>query len=100
MLYEVITASIGEPSNLLPVLASDSASSDINGLVYNGLVRYDKDLKLEGVLAESWEISEDNLSITFHLRKGLSWHDGAPFTSDDVLFTYRMYINPERNNFV
>jgi peptide/nickel transport system substrate-binding protein len=90
-----IEASIGEPSNLLPVLSSDSASSDINGLVYNGLVRYDKDLKLEGVLAESWGISDDNLTITFHLRKGVTWHDGAPFTSADVLFTYRMYINPD-----
>jgi peptide/nickel transport system substrate-binding protein len=90
-----IEASIGEPNNLLPVLASDSASSDINGLVYNGLIRYDKNLKLEGVLAESWEISEDNLTITFHLREGVTWHDGAPFTSADVLFTYQMYIDPE-----
>lgn len=90
-----IEASIGEPSNLLPVLASDSASSDINGLIYNGLVRYDKDLKLEGELAESWEISEDNLTITFHLRKGVLWHDGAPFTSADVLFTYQVYTDPK-----
>jgi peptide/nickel transport system substrate-binding protein len=90
-----IEASIGEPSNLLPVLASDSASSDINGLVYNGLLRYDKNLQLEGVLAESWEISADNLTFTFHLRKGVKWHDGAPFTSADVLFTYRMYIDPQ-----
>ncbi len=90
-----IEASIGEPSTLLPVLASDSASSDINGLVYNGLVRYDKNLRLEGVLAESWEISPDNLTITFHLRKGVKWHDGAPFTSADVLFTYQMYIDPK-----
>ena len=90
-----IEASIGEPSNLLPVLSSDSASSDINRLVYNGLVRYDKNLKLEGELAESWEISEDQLTITFHLRKNITWHDGAPFTSADVLFTYQMYIDPE-----
>ena len=90
-----IEASIGEPSNLLPVLSSDSASSDINGLVYNGLLRYDKNLRLEGVLAESWEVSEDNLTITFHLRKGVAWHDGAPFTSADVLFTYQLYTNPE-----
>ncbi|PLX75850.1 MAG: peptide-binding protein [Desulfuromonas sp.] len=90
-----IEASIGEPSNLLPVLSSDSASSDINGLVYNGLLRYDKNLKLEGVLAESWDISEDNLTITFHLRKGVTWHDGAPFTSADVMFTYQLYTNPE-----
>ncbi|ORJ61537.1 peptide-binding protein [Geothermobacter hydrogeniphilus] len=90
-----IEASIGEPSNLLPILATDSASSEINGLVYNGLVRYDKNLKLEGELAESWDISPDNLTITFHLRKGVKWHDGAPFTSADVMFTYRLYIDPD-----
>ena len=90
-----IEASIGEPNNLLPVLSSDSASSDINRLVYNGLIRYDKDLQLEGELAESWDISEDNLTFTFRLREGVTWHDGTPFTSADVLFTYRMYINPD-----
>jgi len=91
----IIEASIGEPSNLLPVLASDSASSDINSLVYNGLVRYDKNLKLEGELAESWDVSEDGLTITFHLRPGVKWHDGTPFTSADVLFTYRLYTDPK-----
>lgn len=90
-----IEGSIGEPSTLLPVLASDSASSDINGLVYDGLLRYDKNLRLEGVLAESWDISPDNLTITFHLRKGVKWHDGQPFTSADVLFTYRLFIDPK-----
>jgi len=90
-----IEASIGEPSNLLPVLASDSASSSINGLVYNGLVRYDKNLQLEGELAESWEISPDNLTITFHLRPGVTFHDGTPLTSADVLFTYQVYIDPK-----
>lgn len=90
-----IEASIGEPSNLLPVLSSDSASSDINRLVYNGLIRYDKNLVLEGELAESWEISADNLTITFHLRRNVFWHDGHPFSSADVLFTYQMYINPD-----
>ena len=90
-----IEASIGEPSNLLPVLASDSASSDISALVYNGLIRYDKNLNLEGELAESWEISEDNLTITFHLRKNVRWHDGAPFTSADVLYTYQLYTDPK-----
>ncbi len=90
----IIMGSIGDASNLLPVLASDSASSDINGLVYSGLVRYDKKLEIEGDLAESWEISEDDLTITFHLRKDVKWHDGAPFTSADVLFTYGVYIDP------
>ena len=91
----IIMGSIGDASNLLPVLASDSASSDINGLVYNGLVKYDKNLKIVGDLAKSWEISPDKLTITFHLRKGVKWHDGAPFTSADVLFTYHVYIDPK-----
>lgn len=90
-----IEASIGDASILLPVLASDSASSDINGLLYNGLVRYDKNLVPEGELAESWEISADNLTITFHLRKGVKWHDGAPFTSADVKFNYELYVDPK-----
>ncbi len=90
-----IEASIGDASTLLPVLASDSASSEINGLVYNGLIRYDKDLKIEGELAESWDISADNLTLTFHLRKGVKWHDGAPFTSADVKFNYDLYIDPK-----
>jgi peptide/nickel transport system substrate-binding protein len=91
----LLMGSIGDASNLLPVLASDSASSDINGLVYNGLVRYDKNLEIEGDLAESWDISPDNLTLTFHLRKDVRWHDGAPFTAEDVLFTYRLLVDPK-----
>ncbi|MBE0502101.1 MAG: peptide-binding protein [Desulfuromonadales bacterium] len=90
-----IEASIGEPNNLLPVLASDSASSAINGLIYNGLIRYDKNLNWEGELAESWEISSDGLILTFHLRRDVRWHDGEPLTSADVLFTYQMFVHPQ-----
>jgi len=90
----LIMGSIGDATTLLPILASDASSSDINGLVYSGLVRYDKTLEIEGDLAESWEISDDNLTLTFHLRKDVRWHDGAPFTSADVLFTYQLYIDP------
>jgi len=91
----IIIGSIGEPSTLVPILASDSASRDIAGLIYNGLVRYDKNLKLEGELAQSWDVSRDGLTITFHLRKGVTWHDGHPFTSRDVLYTYRVTIDPK-----
>ena len=90
-----VTGSIGEPSNLIPILSADSASSDVAGLVYNGLVRYDKNLKLEGDLAESWEVSPDGLGITFNLRRGVKWHDGHDFTSRDVLYTYRVTIDPK-----
>ena len=90
----IVVGSIGDASTLIPVVASDSASHDICGLVYNGLLKYDKDLNLTGDLAESWEISPDRLTITFHLRKGVKWHDGKPFTARDCLFTYKKLIDP------
>ena len=91
----LVSGSIGEPSTLIPPLATDSASGEIAGLVYNGLVRYDKNLKLEGDLAKSWDVSPDGLHITFHLRRGVKWHDGQEFTSRDVLYTYRVIIDPK-----
>ena len=91
----IITASIGEASNLIPILAGDSASHDVAGHIYNGLVKYDKNLNIVGVLAESWEISKDNLSITFHLRKDVKWHDGTPFTAHDVMYTYKVIVDPK-----
>ena len=90
-----IDGSIGDASTLIPPLASDSASHEIASLVYNGLVKYNGDLQLVGDLAESWEISPDGLTITFKLRRGVHWHDGAPFTAQDVLFTYQVMVDPK-----
>jgi peptide/nickel transport system substrate-binding protein len=91
----LVQGDIGDASNLIPLLASDSASHNIAGMVYNGLVKYDKDMNIVGDLAESWEISQNGLVITFHLRKGVKWHDGYPFTSADVLYTYQVTIDPK-----
>ena len=90
----MVEGSLGDASNLIPILSSDSTSHEISGLIFNGLVKYDKDLNVTGDLAESWEISKDGLVITFHLRKGVRWHDGRPFTAEDVLYTYRVTIDP------
>jgi peptide/nickel transport system substrate-binding protein len=90
----IVEGSIGGVSGFLTAVTTDASSHAAAGYVFNGLVRYDKDLKLEGELAESWEVSPDGKRITFHLRKGVKWHDGAPFTSDDVMFTYKRMIDP------
>jgi len=90
----IVVGSIGEPITLIPILAADSASQEIVGLVFNGLVKYDKDINLVGDLAEGWEISDDGLEITFYLRKGVKWQDGVLFTAKDVLFTYQKLIDP------
>jgi len=81
----MVEGSIGDASNLIPLLSSDSTSHGIAGMIFNGLIKYDKDVNVVGDLAESWEISKDGLVITFHLRKGVRWHDGHPFTAEDVV---------------
>jgi peptide/nickel transport system substrate-binding protein len=91
-----ITIAFGaDAKRLLPMLASDSASGQISGYIFNGLTKYDKDIKTIGDLAESWDIRDNGLTIIFHLRKGVKWHDGAEFTSEDVLFTYQTVTNPQ-----
>jgi len=76
------------PSRLNPLLATDAGSSEIVGFIFNGLVKYDKDGKeIIGDLAKSYEFKDD-VTLIFHLRKGVKWHDGKEFTSADVKFTY------------
>jgi peptide/nickel transport system substrate-binding protein len=90
----IVEGSIGDVSGFLSAVTTDASSHEAAGYVFNGLVRYDKNLKLEGELAGSWDISPDGKKITFRLRKDVKWHDGAPFTSDDVMFTYQRLIDP------
>ncbi|MFH1061433.1 MAG: peptide-binding protein [Candidatus Omnitrophota bacterium] len=91
----IVEATSADARTLIPILASDGASSQICGLIFNGLVKYDKDLFLVGDLAENWEVLEDGLVIIFHLKKGIKWHDGALFSAADVEFTYKSLIDPK-----
>jgi peptide/nickel transport system substrate-binding protein len=91
----IVVSSISDARTLVPILASDSASSDLCGMLFNGLVKYDKDVRIIGDLAESWDILEEGLVIVFHLRKNVRWHDGIKFTAGDVLFTYNKLVDPK-----
>jgi peptide/nickel transport system substrate-binding protein len=63
---------------------------------FSKLVLYDVGFtKIQGELAESWEISPDAQTFTFKLRKGVLWHDGKPFTSEDAKFSIELFKNPE-----
>jgi len=86
----LINASIGDATNLIPMIASDASSHEVAGQLYLSLLKYDKDLNLVGQLAQSWQISEDKLSITFKLKPNLVWSDGQPLTSDDLAFTLKL----------
>jgi len=92
---EIIVGTIGEPTSMVPMITSDSASSEVQSYIYNGLLKYDQNLQLTGDLAESWEVSPDGLTITFHLRKGVTFHDGRPYTSADALFSYQFMVDPK-----
>lgn len=91
----LMSSSIGDASNLIPMLASDGTSHEIAGYIYNGLVKYDKDFNIVPDLAEKWEIEDGGRLLRFHLRKNVRFHDGAPLTARDVLFTYETIINPK-----
>ena len=86
----LIDASIGDATNLIPMIAGDASSHAIAGQLYLPLLRYDKNLNLVGQLADAWRISPDNTTITFHLRPQLQWTDGKPLTSADCAFTLKL----------
>ncbi len=88
-------AAVGTVQTLNPVLPESTAAGDINRLLYSGLTRYNSRRTLVPDLAEKWEVSSDGRAYTFHLRHGVKWHDGVPFTSADVAFTLAAIQNPD-----
>lgn len=78
---------IGTPRFINPLLAISDTDRDLSALVYSGLMRATPTGELIPDLAESYTISADGLIYTFILKEGLKWHDGAPVTADDVVFT-------------
>lgn len=90
----LVESSIGEPKNIVPYIVSDSASYTIVGYIFNGLLEYDPSLRVVGDLAESYKIKKGGLEVILKLRKNIRWHDGAPFTADDVIFTFNLVLDP------
>jgi len=85
----------GDASFINPVVASDGQSYKVEWPVFDGLVEYDEHLAIRPLLAETWDVSPDRQSYTFHLRRDVVWHDGTPFTADDVAFTFDTMLNPK-----
>jgi peptide/nickel transport system substrate-binding protein len=63
--------------------------------IYDTLVGYDENLNIVPRLAKAWEVSEDGMTITFHLREGVTFHDGTPFNADAVVFNINRLIDPK-----
>jgi peptide/nickel transport system substrate-binding protein len=105
---ELVLPLLSEPSSLNPLTATDPAAAELTRHMYEGLVRIDGvTLKPRPGLAQSWDMSPDGLSWTFHIRQGLQWSDGAAFSADDVEFTFNSLVlndsinpNPSRDLFI
>ncbi|HKF29875.1 MAG TPA: ABC transporter substrate-binding protein [Candidatus Binataceae bacterium] len=86
----------GDPRTFNPILITDATSGETIGDLFEGLVRTNPLTTLpEGELAENWEISKDEKTVTFHLRRGVKWFDGQPLTARDFLFSMKVVYDPK-----
>ncbi len=81
-----------EPPMLVMGLNQQAPTQTVAGKIYESLLTYNFDLTPRPGLAKSWEVSADGLTYTFHLQEGVTWHDGKPFSADDVLFTFKTFL--------
>ncbi len=84
-----------KPKLFSPLEPAHGPDQQVMTLIYRSLMTPSPDLKLEPQLAEKVDVNDDATEFTFHLRKGLKWSDGKPFTSADVLFTHQALANPK-----
>ncbi len=83
-----------EPDTLNRLTATDAYEGRINGFIFDSLIERDNEtLEFKPKLAKSWEVSEDKLTYTFQLRDDIRWHDGKPFTAEDVIYTFQQIMN-------
>ena len=79
---------VPEPPSLVTAFNSALMVQQISAKMMDGLLAYDKRFDPQPSLATSWQVAPDGLAITFKLRDGVKWHDGTPFTSADVKFSF------------
>lgn len=91
-----VEAIVGAPSRVNPLFAPlNDTDGDLSAVIFSGLTRLGQDGQVLPDLTASWEISEDGLAYTFHLRQDVKWHTGVAFTSQDVLFTFGLLADPD-----
>ena len=84
----VVQAISADPPTMNPGTTTDTQAWSLMGKLFNGLTYLDSEYRNHPDLAESWTVSPDGLTYTFKLRRDVKWHDGKPFTSEDVKFSY------------
>jgi peptide/nickel transport system substrate-binding protein len=87
-----VVAMDGDPDTLNPSISTGTYDQQIGGLVFSNLLSYDENYTPHPDLAQSWDIAPDGLTYTFYLVHNATWHDGYPFTSADVKFTFTQVL--------
>ena len=100
---EIRFGSLYEPNTLNPLLSDMLAVAKVGNLIFSGLTAMnDKgewiaDLASEVPTLQNGGVSSDGLTVTYKLKRGVTWHDGAPFTAEDVKFTWQLITNSKAN---
>jgi peptide/nickel transport system substrate-binding protein len=89
---------LGAFTNANPVYATSLPDTTASRLLFSSLLAYDQQNQLTGDLADSWSVDSRGTTYTVHLRPNLTWHDGQPLTSADVLFTYQVIQNADAHS--
>jgi peptide/nickel transport system substrate-binding protein len=84
-----------DPRSLDPALSTDVPTGRAVGYLFDGLTRFTPKAEVEPALAERWDVSPDGRTYTFHLRRGVTFHDGAPFTARHVASSWRRALDPK-----
>lgn len=93
---EYVEGVVGSPLHINPLLASfNEPDKDLSALIFSGLTRINEKGEPLPDLATDWVITPDGLNYTFHLRPGVVWHNGTPFTGEDVVFTVQTLQKPD-----
>lgn len=91
----LVIGSGAEAVGLDPRLETDVPSFERINVIMEPLVKFATNMELVPALATEWDVSEDTMTLWFKLREGVKWHDGTPFTAEDVKYTYEWVLNPD-----
>lgn len=87
-----------EPPTLNLITSVDASASSVNAYIYDSMIERDRDtLEWKPKMATHWDVSPDKKQYTFYLRKDVKWHDGHPFTADDVVHSFNLIMDPKVN---
>ena len=93
---KVLTIEMGpDVESIDPALNTTNDGSNYITYLFDNLLRVDKDGKIAPSMAEKYEVSDDGLTWTFHLRDGLKWSDGSDFTANDFVYSWQRMVDPE-----